>query len=379
MGLYKMMNQSKADFLDFEAQCQSLRGNCSPKISQTKPIYIFGAGGFGKSVAKALRENNFEIAGFIETSPKQKMIDGIPVFSWDDLGAVDLSAQLLMGIYNRDIPFDALVNIANSAGFKDILMPWDVYAQFGHELGWRYWLSSKEIILDHTDDIKKTFELLSDEESKKTLLGICAFRLGLNNGYSSFRHEEEQYFNPLTLNRFANSSICSYVDCGAYNGDTFIEASNKLPLTHAYLFEPDPANFRQLVEMVKKSKFTPICLPLAVSDRYQILTFSGAGEGGAISLDGSVHIAATSLDELMPNAIVEFIKFDVEGAEVPAVMGATQLIKRSRPVLVLSLYHRPKDLWEIPALIASYCPGYKFYIRQHFNNSFDSVLYAIPQ
>jgi hypothetical protein len=86
-----------------------------------------------------------------------------------------------------------------------------------------------------------------------------------------------------------------------------------------------------------------------------------------------------SLDELMPNSVVDFIKFDVEGAEVPAVMGARQLIQRSRPVLVLSLYHRPADLWEIPALIASLCPNYNFYIRQHFNNSFDSVFYAIPE
>ena len=373
------MNQNMADFLIFEAQCKSLKGVSEAIISGVKSIYIFGAGGFGQSIAKALRIHNFDVVGFIETNPKQKIIDGVPVFSWDDLRAEDLSAQLLIGIFNRDTPFDTLVNIANSAGFKDILMPWDVYSQLSHELGWRYWLSGKEAILDHTNDIRKTFELLSDNESKKTLLSICAFRLGLNDGYASFRHDDEQYFNSLTLNQFANTSTCSYVDCGAYNGDTFIEAINNLPLTCAYLFEPDPTNFKQLIETAKKSSLTPICLPLAVSDHYQILSFSGAGEGGAISVDGSVHIAAVSLDELLPNSTVDFIKFDVEGAEVPAVMGARQLIQHSRPVLVLSLYHRPADLWEIPALISSYCPNYKFYIRQHFNNSFDSVLYAIPQ
>jgi FkbM family methyltransferase len=181
------------------------------------------------------------------------------------------------------------------------------------------------------------------------------------------------------LNKFQNSNSCSYVDCGAYNGDTFIEANDKLPLSSAYLFEPDPTNFKQLVEAVKNSSLTPICFPIAVADHYQILSFSGTGEGGAISLNGSVHIAAASLDELLPNSTVDFIKFDVEGAEAPAVLGARQLIQRSRPVLVLSLYHRPADLWEIPALIAGLCPHYNFYIRQHFNNSFDSVLYAIPQ
>lgn len=373
------MNQRISDFSAFEAQCEALKGLSTSKVSNSQPIYIFGAGGFGRAIAKALRAQDYDVTGFIETTPKQKIVDNISVVSWRDLTEKDLGAQLLIGIFNRDTPFDVLVGIAKSAGFNDILMPWDVYSQFSDELGWKYWLSRKEIILDNIHNIKTAFDLLSDEESKKTLLNICKFRLGLSNAYASFKHEEEQYFNSLTLNHFTNSSNCIYVDCGAYNGDTFIEASKRLSLTDAYLFEPDPINFKQLVEVAKKSNIPPICLPLAVSDHYQILSFSGDGEGGAISLGGSVRIAATSLDELMPNTKVDFIKFDVEGAEISAVMGARQLIQRSRPILVLSLYHRPADPWEIPLLIANLCPNYKFYIRQHFNNSFDSVFYAIPQ
>jgi FkbM family methyltransferase len=257
-------------------------------------------------------------------------------------------------------------------------MPWDIYSQFREELGWKYWLSDKELIIHAIDQIRQTFELLSDEESKKTILNICEFRLGLNDDYASFKHQDAQYFNSITLSQFENFTECTYVDCGAYNGDTFIEANNKLPVTNAYLFEPDAVNFKQLLHAVRQSKVSSVCLPLAVTNQYQILSFSGGGEGGAISINGSTHIAAASLDELLPNSIVDFIKFDVEGAEVLAVKGAKNLIERSRPILVLSLYHRPADLWEIPILIASCCPNYKFYIRQHFNNSFDSVLYAIP-
>lgn len=373
------MNQGPVNFTNFEAQCKSLEMACSAQISTERPIYIFGAGGFGRSISKALRANNYEVAGFIETRPIQVVVDDLPVFTWDNLNSGALSGQLLIGIYNRDIPFNSLKSIATTAGFKDIFMPWDIYGQLKDQLGWKYWLSGKEVILDALDQIKKTFEILSDEESKKTLLNICQFRLGLSDDYASFRHEDQQYFNSITLPQFdQSSSSCTYVDCGAYNGDTFIEAESKLPLNCAYLFEPDSDNFKQLVSAVRESSVTPICLPLAVSDHYQIMSFSGGGEGGTISADGSVHIAAVSLDELLPNSTVDFIKFDVEGAETLAVMGAKRLIQRSRPILVLSLYHRPADLWEIPALIASCCPDYKFYIRQHFNNSFDSVFYAVP-
>jgi len=373
------MNQSQTTFTSFEAKCKSLKHVSTPQISKDKPIYIFGAGGFGKSILSALRIHSYDVAGFIETNPKNTQVDGLPVYSWTYFSEEPLSAQIIIGIFNRDVAFDSLINIARTAGFKDILLPWDVYTQFSEELSWKYWLSCKEVILDATEKIRKTFQILSDEESKKTPLNICEFRLGLNNGFASFKHKDDQYFNSLTMSQFKDSSNCVYVDCGAYNGDTFIDAEGKLPLTKAYLFEPDSANFEELVKTVKRSNTSTVCLPLAVSDQYQILSFSGSGEGGTISSNGSVHIAAASLDELIPNSKVNFIKFDVEGAEVNAVMGAKHLIQRSRPIIVLSLYHRPADLWEIPALIASYCSDYKFYIRQHFNNSFDSVFYAIPQ
>ena len=76
---------------------------------------------------------------------------------------------------------------------------------------------------------------------------------------------------------------------------------------------------------------------------------------------------------------VDFIKLDVEGAEKKALDGAKQLIVRSRPVLAISLYHQPQDLWELPLFLSTICENYKFYIRQHYANSFDSVLYAVPK
>jgi len=366
------------DFNAFKVLCESLSGNAVRQLSKTKPVYVFGAGSFGRDVAKALKNSNFNLLGFIETNPRQKYIDNLPIFCWSDIPRTDLSAQLLVGIFNRDVPFDELKAYALKAGFNDIFMPWDIYNLFSGQLGWRYWLSKKDVLLGNVSSLQETYDLLSDDESKRTLLNICQFRLGLNDPYSSFKHQEKQYFNELTLASFTGLK-CDYIDCGAYNGDTFLDASFCLDLNEAYLFEPDPVNFLELVRVVNSTKLRATCLPMAVSDRYQILSFSGAGEGGAISENGEAHIAAVSLDQMLPKSTVDFIKFDVEGAEVLALTGAQELIKRSRPVLVLSLYHRPNDLWEIPSLVARYCPNYKFYLRQHFNNSFDSVFYAVPQ
>jgi FkbM family methyltransferase len=348
------------------------------KITKELPVYIFGAGAFGRSLAKVLKNHNFNILGFIDTNNKAASIDGVPLFSWAKLAELDLSAQLLIGVFNREVPFDSLKKIAVDAGFSNVYMPWDIFDELGKDLGWRYWLSEQKLLLENIANIKSTFSRLSDHASKVTLLNICRFRLGLSDEYASFRHDDQQYFNDLTSSYFSNKDECVYVDCGAYNGDTFLEALKTLPLKSAYLFEPDPVNYSQLLSAVKNLSVNSICLPLAVSETYQILTFAAGGEGGAIALNGSINIAAASLDQIINGGVVDFIKYDVEGAEIPALIGSRGLIEKCKPVLVMSLYHRPEDLWLIPAFVSSLSSSYKLYIRQHFYNSFDCVLYAIP-
>ena len=45
--------------------------------------------------------------------------------------------------------------------------------------------------------------------------------------------------------------------------------------------------------------------------------------------------------------------------------------------LQICLYHRAPDLWEIPALIKSLHPGYRFYLGHHAAHHWsDLVLYA---
>jgi len=365
-------------FESFRDNIESLKNQIRPQLSKSKPTFLFGSGEFGKSLAKVLKQHQFNIQGFINSKPSAQFVDDLPVYALQDIQAEDLSAQVVISVFNRDTPLDSLMNMISSKGFQDIRMPWDVYQEFGDELGWKYWLSGKDTVCNQVDQIQKAYELMGDSLSKETLLNICRFRLGINNEYASFKHEDHQYFNVLTLDYFKDDRGCNYVDCGAYNGDTLIEASQFLKLENAYLFEPDPKNFRQLVANIKTKPIKTICFPLAVANSYQILSFESNGEGGTITHKGTEHIATAALDEIFFNSKIDFIKYDVEGAEISALEGSRQLITLNRPVLVISLYHKPCDLWELPIYLANLCKDYQFYIRQHFYNSFDSVLYAIP-
>ncbi len=129
------------------------------------------------------------------------------------------------------------------------------------------------------------------------------------------------------------------------------------------MLEPDPANYAALARNMAGQYPEAVCLPLAAAEQYTILSFnSGQGEGGSISATGDQHIAATALDQLLPQGHVDLIKLDVEGAEAQVLRGARNLIARSRPVLALSLYHNPQDIWELPELLFELCDGYDFFI-----------------
>lgn len=348
-------------------------------LPPSQPVWIFGAGQFGRDLCRALQGTGHTVAGFVETRPVAEQVMGLPLVNWQQWSPVHCAAPLCIGIFNRGMPLDTLEALAREAGACDVFLPWDVYHTLQQDLGWRFWLSEPERILGQIDTIANALNCLSDDASKRCLLDIAAFRLGLHTSYGSFRHPENQYFNPLTLDLFRGKPM-RFVDGGAYNGDTYQELCKLADVQAAYLFEPDSANFSQLVNHVRGSTHPVQCLPLGLSDGYRILGFSaGQGEGASITEDGTTHIAVTALDDVLAGCSVDFIKLDVEGAEMQALQGAQQLIQRCRPVLALSLYHRPQDLWELPLMLARLCENYRFYIRQHFFNSFDSVLYGVPQ
>lgn len=357
-----------------------LRAQIKPAepIPPGQSVWIFGAGMFGRAVARACIQRNIHVCGFVQTTPTQSVVDDLRVVSWTDLSADDKRMPLLIGIHNRDTALDGLVELATNAGCTQVVMPWTLYAQFGDILGWRYWLADPAVLLAHSDDLRRTHARLADDISRACFERIVAFRMGLDLAYSSFSHPDPQYFNALTLPILTQRPL-RYLDGGAYTGDSFLELLRHASIKQAWLFEPDRANFAKLAQSVRQQKLPGLCLPLALSDQYALLRFnSGIGEAGNVSPEGNDAIATVAVDDLLAGETIDLLKLDVEGSEAAALRGAAQTLKASRPVLTISAYHHPDDLWVLPDLLAELCEGYRFYLRQHTNNSFELVLYGVP-
>ena len=68
---------------------------------------------------------------------------------------------------------------------------------------------------------------------------------------------------------------------------------------------------------------------------------------------------------------------DIEGTEMEALKGAEYIIKKYKPKLAISIYHKPEDIVEIPKYILNINPDYKLYLRHYSDNAGETVLYAI--
>ena len=60
----------------------------------------------------------------------------------------------------------------------------------------------------------------------------------------------------------------------------------------------------------------------------------------------------------------DLIKLDVEGAEMATLNGARKVLKEQAPHLVLSLYHRTDDLFQLPETVHELLPNHRLYLRR---------------
>ncbi len=76
---------------------------------------------------------------------------------------------------------------------------------------------------------------------------------------------------------------------------------------------------------------------------------------------------------------IDFIKMDIEGAELKALQGAELTLRTHKPKLAISIYHQDSDFIDIPAYLDSLNLGYKFYLDHFTIYRSETVLFAIKE
>jgi len=172
------------------------------------------------------------------------------------------------------------------------------------------------------------------------------------------------------------------IDCGACIGVASLLFSQKAGKKGRVIaIEPEGKNYEVLkkVSKLNEGRGAPI-FPLKVAvykeNRQLALNLSSLNPGAhtlsnyeeerrdRAKLTGVREcIEAVKIDTIVERVgleRVDFIKMDIEGAEVDALLGAEETIKRFKPKLAICTYHRPTDPVEIRKILLKYNPNYKF-------------------
>lgn len=175
-----------------------------------------------------------------------------------------------------------------------------------------------------------------------------------------------------------------FVDCGSLdlcNALDYIRLCNG-KCDKVYALEPDKLPYEKCVsklEQMEESDRNKIKLyNVAAWNSDTELSFVPQDIGGSRVCDyGKVIVKARSIDSILQGQRVTFIKMDIEGAELEALRGAQNSIKKWRPRLAICLYHKPEDIIELPAYLLSLVPDYKMYIRHYSTCIAETVLYCL--
>lgn len=225
------------------------------------------------------------------------------------------------------------------------------------------------------------YSRLEDNASRVVFSNLIGFRIIPAQDFLKAAYDggHPQYFDKDIVSCDENEV---FADCGGYTGDTAEEFIRQFGnYKQIYVYEPERKNLPICRENL--SKYDHVTLrPCGVGEKSDSLELDGGGSAGTFgkgkkSAD-SEKVQVVSLDEDIREPIT-FLKMDIEGFEIPALLGAKRHIRDDFPKLAICLYHIVSDMWEIPRLIDAIHPGYRFYIRHyHASQNWETVLYAIP-
>jgi FkbM family methyltransferase len=355
------------------------------KDYSTKKIFLYGAGSLGRTLYKAIKNKEIgsNIICFLDRNVATRRVEGLEVVNPFSEPIDKTNAVVVVSILNRDVDFIAIKAQLMSVGFEEVASIVEFYPCCADELGDWYWLSGSKDYLHSEEDIQTVGGLWRDEKSRKIFSSVVNARIEDDCELLPEKYPmEDQYFSKDIPLR----SYETFIDCGAYDGDTFDEMERHgVKCKYYYAFEPDLSNFAKLSEKMRKYDQRAVLFPCGVYSQTTLLHFAASGsENSAIQSDGNATVPCVAIDDALVNFSLNkwgskiMLKMDIEGAELEALKGAEKLIKQADVDLAICLYHKPQDILEIPKLISTF-GSYNYYLRLYGYHGMELVMYAIKK
>ena len=245
------------------------------------------------------------------------------------------------------------------------------------------WINSAHIkndwFLQQLEKVSLLYNALADDESKKVFLGALKARLVQDMGYyalSTF----PCYHHPKV--KIKPGDVVIDAGIGGYIQPT-IDFSNIVGTNGKVIgFELDPKYYENAKNNLGQYNNITLHNIGLWKESGEVKFYSSPYDDSRIQENNpNIQTAAkvTDLDSWLEehHLSCDFIKMDIEGAELSALQGAVQTLAKFRPNLSICLYHHPTtQLVTIFDFLYTLDLGYSFYMAQHLPYICDTVLYA---
>lgn len=340
-----------------------------------KRVVIWGLSVSALYLFLKLRAKNIDVIGFTDSFVEESDNEfaGLPVFTFDEIKALEnivIYISTDVSEYIRQI-LDKTQILSNAV----ILAKGRVYGCGEYDID----ALAKKIALDK-DKIAFVRENLCDEKSKKTFDNLLKYRTCNDSSliYDVYERSHEQYFPVGEIIKPERGEV--FVDAGAYSGETSASYITWNPnYSKIYFMEPDQTMYAIASEYVRLKGIKNIVGVNRGAYSYETeIAFENDFASGSSRIDesGTNKIKTISIDEMLRGEKVNFIKMDIEGAEMEALKGADKSITKYKPNLAICIYHAEDDLWKIPYYIKQKYPWYRLFIRHYTQNTVETVMYA---
>lgn len=400
--------ERRDDMLEFMRETEHLWDRLA---RAEKPIVLYGTGDGGDKIIAELERRDIPLAGVYVSDDfaRGQEFHGITVGRYSDLVA-EPGRYIVLIAFASELP-ELLERFRELDSLQETYAP-HVPIFPGDETVSPAWLDK------YRAQLEEVYGRLGDGFSRKVFAGILDYKLSGKLRYLeeivSLRREDLE-----SLFTFGPEE--SYLDLGAYDGDTVEEFLGLVPrdgeghplYRRIAALEPDTRNFGKLEERMaglqqageermaedrrgrEASEGSDAaeppengrisCIHAGIWSEPGILRFNRTGGRQASFFstrpageDPSAVprrkrerwtevpvVSVDSLREKMTENTFSYIKIDVEGAEREMLEGAEKTLERDCPKLLMAAYHHDNDIFRLPLQLWSLQPAYRIFLRKH--------------
>lgn len=329
---------------------------------------VFGAGGRGAEAVRFLRALGVRVLAVADNDPAKHGLpfEGLPVAAPSSLAALGARGDV-------PVVVASLHEAEIAAQLAGMGLP-----------GLNFFRPEEaapvpDLIEANAEAVASAYSAMADEASRAVFLQ--ALRLLTPKFDGRMRQSPYPQYDHPEVRAEPGDTV---LDVGGMDGETALFfARRAAPGGRVFTFEPSPKHIARIRERLSVSSGPVELVELGAWSHPCELSFDADFPESApgchrVDPEGGQRIRVTDLDGFLEarGHGADFIKMDIEGAEMEALAGAARTLARFAPKLAISVYHRPEHLWEALAFIRQVQPRYTFRMGHHSPMGTETVLYA---